>query len=272
MCSSDLMAIVYRAHDRELDETIALKLFTHTTGDPALLSRFKQELALCRQITHPNVVRLYDIGSHNEVRFFTMELLSGVDLATQIDQGRDLVRDLGYLVQLCEGLQCVHEKGVVHRDLKPENVFVTHEDVVKLMDFGIAKRRKSEGNLTMDGFSAGTPAFMAPEQINNFASVTHLSDLYSLGVIAYRLFTGVLPFESESPMAVLVKHINEAPAPPSTHEPSIPDELEYVIMQLLEKDPRRRVQSCRELARDLAELRSRLMASRRSRPQPARRS
>ncbi|NUP06452.1 MAG: protein kinase [Polyangiaceae bacterium] len=264
------MAVVYRAHDLELDETIAIKLFAHGMSDPTLLSRFKQELALCRQVSHENVIRLYDIGSHNDARFITMELLSGADLCDRLEQGRDLVRDLGWLVQLCDGLQCVHEKGVVHRDLKPENIFVTNDDVVKLMDFGIAKRRTTEGGITMEGFSAGTPAYMAPEQINNFASVTHLSDLYSIGVIAYQMFAGVLPFASEMAMAVLVKQLNELPAPPSTHEPTIPDELEYLILQLLEKDPKRRVQSCRELARDLRELRSRLVARRKPRAPSAR--
>jgi serine/threonine protein kinase len=106
---------------------------------------------------------------------------------------------------------------------------------------------------------------MAPEQINDFGSATHLSDLYSIGVLAYRLFTGVLPFDHETAMAILVKHLNEAPKPPSVHEPAIPDELEYLILQLLEKEPSRRVQSCRELARDLGALRSRLMEARRPR-------
>ncbi len=257
------MAVVYKAHDLELEETIAIKLFAHGLSDQTLLSRFKQELALCRQITHPNVIRLYDIGSHNDVRFITMELLSGDDLCDLLEKGRDQLRDLGYLIQLCDGLQAVHDKGVVHRDLKPENIFVTRDGVVKLMDFGIAKRRTTEGGITMEGFSAGTPAYMAPEQINSFASVTHLSDLYSLGVIAYRIFTDRLPFESEMAMAVLVKQLNEAPAPPSTHEPTIPDELEYIILQLMEKDPKRRIQSCAELARDLRDLRSRLESSKR---------
>lgn len=263
------MAAVYRAKDLELDETIAIKLFSRGTDDATLLSRFKQELTLARQISHPNVIRLYDIGTHGSTRFITMELLAGADLATRIEQGRELLRDLGYLVQACRGLGCVHERGVVHRDLKPENLFVTDDGVVKLMDFGIAKRRNADdepkGNLTRAGFTAGTPAYMAPEQINDFRSVTHLSDLYSLGVIAYHLFTGVLPFDSDNSMAMLMKHLHEPPRPPSEHEPTIPDELEFLILQLLEKDPARRIQSCAELARDLDALRQRLAATKRRR-------
>ena len=263
------MAAVYRARDLELDESIAIKLFGRGTDDTTLLTRFKQELTLARQISHPNVIRLYDIGTHGAARFITMELLAGVELSTRIQGGRDLLRDLGYLVQACRGLGCVHERGVVHRDLKPENLFVTDDGVVKLMDFGIAKRRATEeepkGNLTRAGFTAGTPAYMAPEQINDFASVTHLSDLYSLGVIAYYVFTGVLPFDSDNSMAVLMKHLHEPPRPPSEHEPTIPDELEFLILQLLEKEPSRRIQSCQELARDLDALRQRLAATKRRR-------
>ncbi|NUO52862.1 MAG: serine/threonine protein kinase [Polyangiaceae bacterium] len=260
------MAAVYRAKDLELDELLAIKLFARTDSDAVLVSRFKQELSLARQISHPNVIRLYDIGTHGHSRFITMELLSGSDLADVIENGRDLLRDLGYLVQVCKGLQCVHERGVIHRDLKPENLFVTTEGVVKLMDFGIAKRRASESgerNLTQQGFTAGTPAYMAPEQISDFASVTHLSDLYSIGVIAYQMFTGVLPFDSDNQMAMLMKHLRETPVPPSEREPNLPDELEYFILQLLEKEPQRRIQSCSELARDLEALHNRLLANKR---------
>jgi eukaryotic-like serine/threonine-protein kinase len=260
------MAAVYRAKDLELDELLAIKVFARTDSDAVLLSRFKQELSLARQISHPNVIRLYDIGIHGHSRFITMELLSGSDLSDVIANGRDLLRDLGYLVQVCRGLQCVHERGVIHRDLKPENLFVTTEGVVKLMDFGIAKRRAPESgerNLTQQGFTAGTPAYMAPEQISDFASVTHLSDLYSIGIIAYQMFTGVLPFDSDNQMAMLMKHLREAPVPPSEREPSLPDELEYLILQLLEKEPQRRIQSCSELARDLEALHARLLANKR---------
>jgi serine/threonine-protein kinase len=260
------MAAVYAAHDLELGETIAIKLFARGGTDPALLSRFRQELALARQISHPNVVRLYDIGAHDDVRFITMEILSGKDLADTLDESRDLLRDLGYLIQVCEAVNCVHERGVVHRDLKPENLFVTNEGVVKLMDFGIAKRKEQgQANLTVEGFTAGTPAYMAPEQINDFKNATHLADIYSIGVIAYRMFAGVLPFDHENSMAVLMKHLNDAPTPPSQWDDSIPEELEFIILQLLEKNPARRVQSSRELAGDLRALAQRLGGARRRR-------
>lgn len=260
------MGAVYRAHDLELDEALAIKLFAHGRDDATLVSRFKQELSLARQISHANVIRLYDFGQQGAIPFITMELLAGRDLAEEMEQGRELMRDLGFLIQACRGLQCVHERGVVHRDLKPENLFVTTDGVVKLMDFGIAKRSSTPANLTQQGFTAGTPAYMAPEQAESFATASHLSDIYSVGVIAYRMFTGVLPFDNENPMAVLIKHIQEIPVPPRDHDPSIPDELEYIILQLLEKKPELRVQSCAELANDLERLRTRLEARPSRRP------
>jgi eukaryotic-like serine/threonine-protein kinase len=258
------MAAVYKAMDLDLEESIALKVFAPTGNDDTQLGRFKQELAVARKLNHPNIVRLYDLGTHGHASFISMELLEGADLAQILDGSRDLLRDIGYLVQALEGLEFAHEKGVVHRDLKPENLFVTTSGVVKIMDFGIAKQQTNT-KLTQAGYSAGTPAYMAPEQVNDFRSANHLSDLYSMGIIAYRMFTGVLPFEHESTMAILMKQLRDAPIPPSSHDPSIPDELEFMILQLLEKDPARRIQSCRELADDLKALRARLTAQLRRR-------
>jgi serine/threonine-protein kinase len=258
------MAAVYRALDLDLEETIALKVFAPTGNDDTQLGRFKQELAVARKLNHTNIVRLYDLGTHGHASFISMELLEGADLGQILDESRDLLRDLGYLVQALEGLEFAHEKGVVHRDLKPENLFVTTAGVVKIMDFGIAKQQTNT-KLTQAGYSAGTPAYMAPEQVNDFRSANHLSDLYSMGIIAYRMFTGVLPFAHESTMAILMKQLRDAPIPPSSHNPSIPDELEFMILQLLEKDPARRIQSCRELADDLNALRARITAQLRRR-------
>ncbi len=258
------MAGVYQARDLELDEDIAIKVFAPTGQDATQLGRFKQELAVARKLNHPNIVRLYDMGSHGHASFITMELLAGADLSEVLNQGSDLMRDLGYLVQALEGLQFAHERGVVHRDLKPENLFVTSAGQVKVMDFGIAKQGAG-ANLTQAGYSAGTPAYMAPEQVNDFHSASHLSDLYSVGIIAYRMFTGELPFQHESAMAVLMKQLRDTPTPPSSLNPSIPDELEFMILQLLEKEPGRRIQSCRELADDLIALRTRLQNTRRRR-------
>lgn len=249
------MAVVYRAHDLELDEPVAIKLFQNATDDPELLQRFRQELAVCRQISHPNVVRLFDIGTHEGRRFISMELLFGSDLSGLLEEGRpmELRRAVDLLVQACAGLSAAHERGIVHRDIKPENFFVSKGDVLKVMDFGIAKRTESPG-LTRAGFIAGTPTHMAPEQIQDFAKVTHLADLYALGVVAYQLFTGALPFTHDDLVPLLMMQVNEPPPTLRSQNPDLPEELEELTLRLLAKNPADRVQSCRELSIELRRI------------------
>ncbi|MBX3227177.1 MAG: protein kinase [Labilithrix sp.] len=251
------MAAVYRVKDEELGETVALKMF-FMQSDATLLHRFKQEVTLSRQLNHPNIVRLYDIGSHGEYKFLTMELLDGQDLRSILDEGKpEIAVALKYLSQACAGLAVAHERGVIHRDLKPENLFVTRDGTLKVMDFGIAKKQTTASSVTQAGMIMGTPLYMSPEQIQDFGSVSHLSDLYSLGIIAYELFTGAVPFQSEDMLNLFFMHYQQEPAPPRDKAPEIPDELEDIILRLLAKDPTKRIQSCRELGSLLAEIRPR---------------
>jgi serine/threonine-protein kinase len=249
------MSLVYEARDRELDEAIAIKFFSAAWADDAALARFKQEVSLSRRFNHRNVIRLYDLGAHGEYRYITMELLTGDSLRNLMSgAAMNFWTRLDLLIQACNGLQCVHEQGVIHRDIKPENFFVTDEGTLKVTDFGIAKRRSAGRAITMAGMMAGTPQYMAPEQINNFGAVTHLADLYSLGCIAYELFTGTLPFEHEEMVALLTMHMNQVPEPPRARNREVPADLEAVIMRLLDKNPAQRFQSCRALAAALANI------------------
>jgi tetratricopeptide (TPR) repeat protein len=249
------MAVVYRATDLELGEEIAIKLFLQPSDDPQLLARFKQELTLSRGFAHPNIVRLYDIGQHQGCRFLTMELLQGSDLASLIDgKPMELARGLRYLIQAAAGMAVAHDKGVVHRDVKPANFFVTKDDTLKVMDFGIAKRQSGQPGLTQAGFIAGTPTYMSPEQINNFTAVTHLTDMYALGVVAYEVFTGTVPFDHAEMMQLLMMHLTRAPDPPRMRNPELPEELQVIILKLLEKDPEGRIQTCHELGDQLKAL------------------
>ena len=253
------MGAVWKATDLELDEIIAIKFLAAQLVDEEALGRFKQEVSLSRQFNHPNIIRLYDIGTCADQKYITMELLSGHDLGEVMQQAPlDFDRGLGLLAQACYALQVVHERGVIHRDIKPDNFFITNEGVLKVMDFGIAKRHSASRGLTRAGMMAGTPQYMAPEQANNFAGVTHLADLYALGCIAYQMFAGTVPFDAEEVMPILVAHMTEAPEPPSRRNPAIPAELETVILKLLAKKPEVRVQSCRELASILSGIRLRL--------------
>lgn len=246
-------SVVYRAYDTELDEPVAIKVLTLGKVQPEFVSRFKQELSVARQLAHPNVVRVYDIGSTPDgLKFISMELLEGDVLRSKMKGPMPLREAVTYLIQAARGLEVAHEFDIVHRDIKPENLFVTTDDVIKVMDFGIAKKLAS--TTTRIGFSAGTPTYMAPEQIRSFSSVTRASDLYSLGIVAYELLVGRPPFQHERLEGLLQLHL-ECPAPRiRTQRPQVPLELEAVVLRLLDKDPALRIGSCRELARLLDNL------------------
>jgi serine/threonine protein kinase len=161
---------------------------------------------------------------------------------------------LGYLIQSCHGLQAAHDAGVVHRDVKPDNFFVTADGILKVMDFGIAKQYATPG-VTVAGSIAGTPLYMSPEQIGNFSSVTHLTDIYALGICAYEMFTGQVPFFHAELVPLLMMQVNNAPVPPREKNPHVPAALDAVILRALAKDPAKRYQSCRELAQELGAIR-----------------
>lgn len=253
-------ASVYRALDLELNEPVALKLFfpAPAAENDTMVARFKLELSLSRMLSHPNIIRLFDLGSQGPWRYLTMELLEGSDLATLlIERGTALpiAEGLRYLEQVCTGLQAAHDHGVVHRDIKPQNLFITSHGEVKVMDFGIARKLSSPG-VTVVGTIAGTPEYMSPEQINGFSDVTHATDLYSLGVTAYQVFTGALPFNQTELTRLLIAQASELPPPPRDRNPAIPPMLEAVLLRCLEKDPARRPSSAAALSHMLQTIRA----------------
>lgn len=251
------MGVVFQATDLELSEPIAMKFITAELGDARMLARFKREVSLARKLTHPNIVRVHDMGIHEGLRYITMELLHGQDLRQKMGSPMSFAAALGYLVQTCQGLGYAHERGIIHRDVKPENLFITDDDVVKLMDFGIAKRQAATG-VTTTGIVVGTPEYMSPEQINDFSAVSPASDLYAVGVVAYQMFTGTVPFRHEELMALLIMHLRKVPDPPREKNPQIPEALEAAILRMLEKEPARRFASCNEAAEHLTQLKKQL--------------
>lgn len=254
------MAMVFRAADLELGEDVALKVFSQPVNDETALARFRQELKLSRVLTHPNIIQLFDIGVFLGFRYITMELLKGKVLAQLMGAPIAPAVGLPYLIQSCSALQLAHDKGVIHRDLKPNNLFITESNHIKVMDFGIAKFQAQSG-MTSVGMLAGTPEYMSPEQINDFATVTGASDQYSLGVVAYEMFSGRRPFEHPGLGVLLNMHLQRPPAPPRDHNPSLPEELEKVILKLMSKKPEQRFSDCNELAEELLRIQGRLSDS-----------
>lgn len=248
------MSIVYEARDLELQETVALKLFTQPTNEEAI-ERFRQEIKLARQLIHDNIIRVYDLGTTLGARFLTMELLVGEDLHAKMSRGLSMREGCALLASACDGLEVAHRIGIVHRDIKPENLFVTNDGVMKVMDFGIAKQTRKQG-LTIAGMVVGTPEYMAPEQAHGHMAVTPSADLYSVGIILYALATGQLPFRHHELLPLLLMHINEAPIPPRHLNPACPVQVEQLILELLSKTAEQRPPSAAAVAARLRRLRS----------------
>ncbi len=232
------MGVVFEAFDEELGELVALKFLLPLEEDNAL-ARFKREIALTRRLSHPNIVRVFDLGIHEDLRYVTMELLRGQDLAHRMKNGElDLATGLDVLAQACRGLDAAHKEGIVHRDVKPANIFVTERGPVKVMDFGVAREAsEAAAGLTQAGVILGTPRYMPPEVFLGSRAIRPSMDIYALGVCAYELATGEPPFEDGHSMTLLKKKVNEDPVPPRTKNPDVPEVLDALILSLLAKLP-----------------------------------
>ena len=262
------MGVVYRARDRQLDEVVALKLLRPEAlaADPTLLERFKQELKLARRITHRNVLRTHDFGETGGVPYISMEYVDGVTLKEVVHSRGALPLGVGLSIakQMCHGLGAAHAGGVVHRDIKPHNMLILPETAeLKIMDFGISRVSSVEpgsAGLTTAGTVMGTPDYMPPEQAQG-RPADFRSDLYSLAVVLFEIFTGKLPFKGDNPMAVVVAHIQQAPPRPRSLNPKLPPELESAIVKGLQKDPAKRWQSADELLEALSAISARSEAA-----------
>src|SRR5262249_45315717 len=187
-----------KARDVELDRLLAVKIIRpELAGDPKTLKRFKQELILARQVTHKNVIRIFDLGTHEGVKFITMEFVEGRDLSAMLEERRFSAVEAAQIVrQVCRALEAAHAENVIHRDLKPQNVMIDASGRVLVMDFGLARSVEMSG-LTQTGAVLGTPAYMSPEQAKGTA-LDERSDLFSLGIIFYELLTGETPFKADT--------------------------------------------------------------------------
>jgi hypothetical protein len=230
------MGEVYRADDLKLGQQVALKFLPPgLERDPSRLQRFLGEVRTARQVTHANVCRVFDIEEDGDGHFLTMEYVDGEDLASSLRRFGRLPEERAVTVarQICAGLSAAHDQGILHRDLKPANVMIDGRGRVKLTDFGLAALADSIGR---DDVVAGTPAYMAPEQISG-REVSLRSDIYALGVVLYELFTGQPPFRAESVADFRRLHVDSTPSQPTLHLPGLDPVIERAIMRCLEKNP-----------------------------------
>jgi len=250
------MGVVYRAHDRDLDDVVAIKTLRGEalSADPSLLDRFKQEIRLARRITHPNILRTHDLGESLGLRYLSMEFVKGLTLKQLVEAGEILPTPVGLRIakQICAGLAAAHEVGVIHRDIKPQNIIIEATGGLKIMDFGIA-RLKEERGMTAEGTVVGTPDYMSPEQARG-QTLDFRSDIYSTGVVLYEVFTGTLPFDGDSPLAVVLKHIQEPPPSPQARNPRIDPKISQIVLKCVQKDPKDRFQSVNDLYEALARV------------------
>jgi serine/threonine-protein kinase len=246
------MGIVYRAKDRRLKRTVAIKVLPPELAFRSdIKTRFLREAETAAQLSHPNIVPIYTVDEAEGLVFFVMAYVDGMNLARRIhEQGPLSFEETRHILRdVADALAYAHERGVVHRDIKPDNIILSSDGARPMVtDFGIA-RAISEGDsrLTATGMAIGTPAYMSPEQAAGERSIDGRSDLYSLGVVAYQMLVGEPPFVAGSTPAMLVKHISERPTPLRQRRADVPDDLGRAIMLLLEKDPANRFPSATAL-------------------------
>ena len=249
--------MVYKGIDTLLHRPIAIKILREAfASDPTFLARFQQEARAAAKLDHPNAVTVYDVGRDGEQHYIVMEYVDGEDLKTLIRRmdklGVDQAVDIA--LQIAAGVGHAHKMGIIHCDIKPHNVLITKEGIAKVTDFGIA-RALSESGLTDPDMIWGSPLYFSPEQAAGERPIP-ASDVYSIGVTLFEMLTGKPPFHAEKPTALALMHMREEPPPPSTFNPQVPPQLEWIVRKILAKEPSARYRTAEQLAVVLQEYRT----------------
>lgn len=241
------MARVYLARHTGLDRLVAIKVLSKDLdGDQSFSERFMREARIVANLTHQNIITVHDVGVHNEHHYIAMEYLPGETLDDKIKKKLNITQILGITRQIASALDFAHKKGIVHRDVKPDNILFREDGTAVLTDFGIARSAKSETKMTATGTVIGTPHYMSPEQAQG-QEIGAWSDLYSLGIVLYEMLSGEVPFDADSTIAVVFKHITEpVPELPETYR-----QYQSLVNTLLAKEPTERYQSGREVIADI---------------------
>lgn len=249
------MADIYRARDIEEDRIVAVKILkTEFAGSDEFLRRFRNESKAIALLSHPNIVKIYDVGFTEKVQFIVMEYVDGITLTDYIEQQGVLKwRDsIHFTVQILKALQHAHDRGIVHRDVKSQNVMLLSDGTIKVMDFGIARFNR-ENNKTMSEKTIGSVHYISPEQARGDIT-DERSDIYSVGVALYEMVTGKKPFDGDTPVSIALMHMQSTPKKPTELNSTIPEGLEQIILRAMQKDPNHRYQTAGEMIKDLEEL------------------
>lgn len=247
------MAQVYRAFDHDLQRHVALKILTRVAAEQqGFIERFRQEARVIARLRHPNIVQVYAFGEYEELPYIVQELLPGPTLGRRlreyqaVGQQFSRVEVIAVMEQLAGALDAAHAAGVIHRDVKPENAIYNADGALVLTDFGIARLVVSDVRHTQTGMVVGTPDYISPEQAQGLPA-TPATDIYSLGVVLYELLAGKMPFQGETPMRVMIGHIQSSPPPLQPLRPDLPSRVDTVVQQTLAKEPTQRFTTAKEL-------------------------
>lgn len=249
------MAVVYKAHDLALGRTVAIKILRPSlTGDPAFLTRFRQEARNVANLAHPNIVTLHDFGQDGNTYYMVMEFIDGQDLKKLIRASAPfpIPRALNIAIQICAGIGYAHRAGLIHADVKPQNILMTGNDIVKVTDFGIAQALASTQNQERQTVVWGSPHYFAPEQASGDPP-SPASDVYSIGVVVYEMLTGKLPYNGGDQQELALAHIREAIPHVQTLNPGVPVHLDRLIYKVMSKTPADRYRTAEQLGRILIE-------------------
>ncbi len=250
------MAIVYKARCRLLNRYVAVKILRpEFQEDEEFLKRFTIEAQAAASLSHPNVVSVYDVGRHGKLSYIVMECIEGITLKEYMNRKGVLSVNeaVDFTGQIASALEHAHAKGIIHRDIKPHNIIITNEGVLKVTDFGLARAVSASTNVAGSSSAIGSVHYASPEQARG-GFTDERSDIYSLGVVMYEMFTGSLPFDGDTPVAVAMKHLQEPPMPPSARNPQITGGMEAIILRAMTKDVKERYASVAALAEDLRKL------------------
>lgn len=249
------MANVYKAYDSIDDRAVAVKILRdeHMENDE-LLRRFRNESKAIAVLSHPNIVKVYDVSFNEDIQYIVMEHIDGITLKEYIEQQKVLrwKEAVHFTVQILRALQHAHDKGIVHRDIKPQNIMLLEDGTIKVADFGIARFARASQHTVTDK-AIGSVHYISPEQAKG-ENTDEKSDIYSIGVMLYEMTTGTLPFDADSPVSVALKQIQSQPKRPRAVNPDIPEGLEDITIRAMQKDPARRYQSAAEMLRDIDEF------------------